>query len=202
MRLSVGAAVVLVIAAFVIAVLLAATSAPGGAAALPEPTPASSPTHSAAASTSSPSPDGQEVFVHVTGAVRAPGLVTLRTGSRVIDAIAAAGGLADDADPAGVNLARPLQDGEQLTVPRPGEAADAGPAQAAGSTSTAGGARVDLNRATQADLETLPRIGPALAQRILDWRAANGRFSTTADLLEVSGIGQRIFDGLADRVTV
>ncbi|WP_431277215.1 ComEA family DNA-binding protein [Leifsonia poae] len=149
------------------------------------------------------------MLVHVLGAVKKPGLVSLTTGARVVDAVAAAGGLTDDAEVAGVNLARVLADGEQLVVPHVGEvlapAAGAGAGAGAGGGASGAGASeamVNLNTAGQAELETLPRIGPALAQRILDYRKANGRFKAVADLMKVTGIGQKLFEGLKDRLAV
>jgi competence protein ComEA len=147
--------------------------------------------------------------VHVLGAVSAPGLFELPVGARVVDAVAAAGGLVPGADQSRVNLARAVADGEQLYVPVVGEVIPV-PVGPAGSTPSVSGAAppapvttvVDLNTATVADLDTLPRIGPQLAQRIVDWRTTNGRFSAPEDLLEVPGIGDRIFDGLSERVTV
>jgi competence protein ComEA len=145
------------------------------------------------------------VLVHVLGAVKRPGLVSLSTGARVVDAVAAAGGLTDDAEVSGINLARVVADGEQLVVPRVGEVV-APPTGGAGGgspgASGASGAVVNLNTATQAELETLPRIGPALAGRILDYRTANGRFAAVTDLMKVTGIGQKVFDGLKDRIAV
>ena len=122
-----------------------------------------------------------------------------------MDAVAAAGGMADDADPAAINLARPVADGEQLVVRRVGEPPSEGSTAvtgAGGSGAAPAAGRVNLNTASAAELETLPRIGPALAQRILDWRQANGRFAQASDLLKVSGIGQKLFDGLKDQVVV
>jgi competence protein ComEA len=151
---------------------------------------------------------GGNVLVHVLGAVKVPGLVSLGSGARVVDAVAAAGGLSDDAEQPGINLARLVTDGEQLVVPRVGEVIQPAPTENGnGSGSNPGGlgvgdALVDLNSATQEQLETLQGIGPALASRILDWREANGRFSSVADLMNVSGIGQKVFDGLKDRITV
>jgi competence protein ComEA len=136
-----------------------------------------------------------ELYVHVLGAVTVPGLYQLREGDRVVDAIAAAGGFADAADETQLNLARVLGDGEQLYVPVIGEV----PAIAAGGA-IAG--KVNLNTADAAALDTLPRVGPAMAQRIIDWREANGRFTTTEDLMSVTGIGEKTFDGLKDLVTV
>lgn len=208
LRVTIGAAVALLIAAFVAAVLVAAASSGGGSASASGERSggAAGPRPSApAAGSGSGAPGGSatpaaSLFVHVSGAVRTPGLVTLEPGARVVDAVTAAGGLADDADPDGVNLARLVQDGEQLRVPRVGEVPPPAPPDPAGPAGQAGA--VDLNSATQDQLEQLPRIGPALAQRILEWRAANGRFAAVDDLLQVTGIGQKVFDGLKDRVRV
>ncbi|GAA5198232.1 hypothetical protein GCM10025773_10720 [Microbacterium jejuense] len=138
-----------------------------------------------------------DLYVHVSGAVRAPGLYVLQAGSRVVDAIAAAGGFSDDADRDAVNLARTVADGEQLPVPRAGEAPP-GPAGAPASAD----ARVDLNTADASQLEELPRIGPALAERIIAWRDDNGRFTSVDDLLAVPGIGDKMLESLRDLVTV
>jgi competence protein ComEA len=212
-RVGVGAAVVLAIGALVVAVVVSASAQQGTSATI---TSAGHPLSSTDAPAPTDGPvsvdrDDPPALVHVLGAVQRPGLVQLTRGARVVDAIAAAGGLTEDADVGAVNLARVVGDGEQLYVPRVGETPPApadhgGPAGGPpGSTGGAGGAtgpKVALNTATQADLETLPRIGPALAQRILEWRSANGRFSTVDDLMQVTGIGQKLFDGIKDRVTV
>lgn len=149
------------------------------------------------------------VLVHVLGSVAAPGLFELGAGARVVDAVAAAGGLTPGADSARINLARVVADGEQLYVPAVGEVIPLAVAPPGATASDPGSAAagtppavVDLNAATLADLDTLPRIGPGLAQRILDWRTANGRFSAPEDLLEVPGIGERTFEGLHERVRV
>lgn len=136
-----------------------------------------------------------ELFVHVSGAVAAPGLYVLRDGARVVDAVAAAGGFADGADENAVNLARPIGDGEQLVVPLVGAAPVAGAAPV-------GDGRINLNTATPSDLDTLPRIGPAMAERIIAWRDENGRFTSVDDLLAVPGIGDKMLEALRDLVTV
>ena len=140
---------------------------------------------------------GADLYVHVSGAVRTPGLYVLPAGARVVDAIAAAGGFAEEADRNAVNLARTLDDGEQLPVPRAGEAPPAGAAAPAPADSL-----VDLNSADAAQLETLPRIGPALAERIIAWRDDNGGFTSVEDLLAVPGIGDTMLESLRDLVTV
>lgn len=142
-----------------------------------------------------------EVTVHVSGAVASPGVVTLPDGSRVTDAVAAVGGTGFDADLGGLNLARILQDGEQIEVPRargPGEA----PAEDASDGAITADGRVDLNRATGSELETLPGVGPVLAARILEWREEHGRFREAGELREVSGIGERTFQRLVELIVV
>ncbi len=152
------------------------------------------------------------VVVHVVGQVRRPGVVTLATGARVADAVAAAGGPTRRARLAAVNLARVLVDGEQVRVPRPGQhlpgtpaGAPAGVAGAGGSTAPGpggGAAPVDLNTADDAALEALPGVGPVLAQRILAWRTEHGRFTDVEELGEVSGIGEKTLAELRALVTV
>jgi competence protein ComEA len=149
-----------------------------------------------------------QLVVHVVGQVRRPGVVVLPTGARVRDAVAKAGGALPSADLAVVNLARPLVDGEQLRVPRPGEApapgAAAGPSGAPPAPGGGGakGGLVDLNTANQSVLEELPGVGPVLAQRIIDWRTEHGRFTSVDELAEVSGIGEKMFAQLQGRVRV
>lgn len=135
------------------------------------------------------------LLVHVAGAVASPEVVEVPAGSRVAAAVAAAGGALADADLDQLNLARLVEDGERIVVPRRGEA----PVAEAGD---AGAGTVDLNRADVAALERLPGIGPVLAGRIVQWREQHGPFRQPGDLREVPGIGERTFQGLADLVTV
>jgi len=141
------------------------------------------------------------VYVHVAGAVREAGLYRLDAGDRVADAVARAGGFADDAARDGVNLARPVTDGEQIVVPVVGQQAVEATAGAP-SGATAAGSLVDLNTATRDQLDTLPRVGPAMADRIIAWREANGRFTSVEDLLSVPGIGEKMLASIRDLVRV
>ena len=120
-------------------------------------------------------------------------------GSRVTDAVAAAGGMLTGVDPTTVNLARKLSDGEQLVIGRPAAAAPAGTAASTGADPSG---PVDLNSATVAQLDALPGVGPVLAQRIVDWRSQHGRFDSVTQLSSVSGIGDAKFADLAPLVTV
>lgn len=138
--------------------------------------------------------DGGDVVVHVLGAVRKPGLLRLPAGSRVDDAITAAGGVKSPKALASVNLARSLVDGEQIVV-----TADGAPPSGQGPGSSAG---VALNSASASEFEELPGVGPVLAQRIVDWRTTNGSFRSIDELGEVSGIGDSILEQLRPLVHV
>jgi competence protein ComEA len=155
---------------------------------------------SAAASPSGSATGRGMVIVDVAGKVRRPGIVTLPAGSRVIDALEAAGGARPEVDLIALNLARVLVDGEQIVVGIDPVALP--PAVGSAATPSTTGGLVDLNTADQATLETLPGVGPVTAQAILDWRAENGAFSTVDELLEVDGIGDVTLAELRDLVTV
>ena len=136
------------------------------------------------------------VFVHVGGAVAAPGLYELPEGARVADAVAAAGGLLPDGVQDGVNLARIVTDGEQIVVPSAADAAAGAPAGQA----TAG--KVNINTADAAQLDELPGVGPATAEKIVADREQNGPFATVEDIKRVSGIGDKKYEELADLICV
>ena len=136
----------------------------------------------------------QFLYVHIVGEIKTPGMYQLPLGARLVDAVFAAGGLTADADNSSVNLARELSDGEQIVVFRVGEIAEAG--------GSAPGGLISINRATAEQLEELPGIGPALSSRIIAYRDANGGFKTKEDLLNVSGIGDSIFAGFTDLITL
>jgi competence protein ComEA len=141
------------------------------------------------------------LFVHILGAVTKPGLYQLHDGDRAVDAVAAAGGFTAEADRQQLNLARLVSDGEQIYVPKVGEAGAGPPGSSATGSGTIGG-KVNINTASESDLETLPRVGPTMAKRIIAWRGANGRFATIEDLMSVTGIGEKTFAELKDLVTV
>lgn len=162
-----------------------------------------------------PAAPAGRIVVHVVGAVVSPGVVVLADGARVADAIAAAGGVASDADTEQLNLARVLGDGEQVRVPHAGEqpaAPDPGPSPpgassggaAAGASggSTPGGGVVNINTAGASELETLPGIGPALAARIVEYRDGHGPFASVDDLTDVPGIGPAKLEALRSRAAV
>jgi competence protein ComEA len=153
-------------------------------------------------------PRGVPLVVSVVGKVRRPGLVRVPDGARVADVIASAGGPLPRADLTSLNLARRVADGEQVLVgvPQPSEGGLVSGSAGSGAGSAPGGAtpggKVDLNRATLDQLDTLPGVGPVTAQRILDWRTQHGRFSSVDQLREIEGIGERRFSQLRSQVTV
>jgi competence protein ComEA len=146
-------------------------------------------------------PTPTPVRVHVTGAVVSPGVYSLPLGSIVQDALAAAGGATALADVNHLNLAHRLLDGEQIIVPvlAPTGVAGAQPTAAAPGAPTG---VVNINTASVAELETLPRVGPSLAQRIVDYRTEHGPFAAVEDVMQVSGIGPSIFAAIKELITV
>lgn len=151
----------------------------------PYPSPAQSPT---------PSP----LQVYVSGAVDKPDVYVLSPGSIVKDAVVAAGGPASDADLDRINLAAQVSDGQHVYVPHLGE--ESPPVQLPSSRSASGGT-INVNSAALSELDLLPGIGPALAQRIIDYREAHGPFADIHDITEVSGIGESIFQNIQDLIT-
>lgn len=143
-----------------------------------------------------------QIFVHVLGAVKTPGVYQLSADSRVIDAITAAGGASEEAELASVNLARTLSDGEQLIVLRVGEDP---PANSAGGSGTGGAgspAKINLNQADSQQLQELPGVGPATAERIINWRQSNGNFASVDELIAVPGIGPKTLAEIREHATV
>ena len=204
LRVGLGTAVVLIVFGVAVAVLVSLVSAGGstqrvgqGPNSSPRAT-AAAPEAGLAAGAEAGTASSAHLYVHLVGAVARPGLYQLRAGSRAIDAVAAAGGFAPDADRAPLNLARLLSDGEQIVVPVVGQAPSVSPL---GGDPVAD-AKVNLNTADATALDTLPGVGPATAKDILDWRKKNGRFSALEDLLSVGGIGEKTLAQLKDRVTL
>ena len=146
-----------------------------------------------------PSPEDGRIWVHVCGAVAEAGVYMLPVGSRLQEAIEAAGGMTADASLDYLNLARVLSDGEQIYVPRAEEVA-AGQVKMPGDT--AGSEKVNLNTATGEELEQLPGIGEVKAKAILAYRASSGGFETIEELMNVSGIGEAVFQQLKEYITV
>jgi competence protein ComEA len=139
-----------------------------------------------------PPPTQMPIMVHVTGAVVSPGLYSLPQDSRVNDAIKAAGGFLENADTSFINLAATVKDGDQIHVPELMPGLSIGGA----------GLLVNLNTATQAELENLPGIGPTLAQRIIEYRTQYGFFDTIDALKNVPGIGEATFEEIKELITV
>ncbi|MEZ5126415.1 MAG: helix-hairpin-helix domain-containing protein [Thermoleophilia bacterium] len=150
------------------------------------------------------------VLVHVCGAVRSPGVYELAEGARLGEALELAGGATAKADLAAVNLAARVADGQQVVVPERGDAGsapgaggtEAGGTAGGGTAASGGGSLVSLNSATMAELEGLPGVGPATAQKIIDYRTTQGGFKSIEELLNVSGIGEVKFAALKDSVTL
>jgi competence protein ComEA len=153
-----------------------------------------------------PQQTGASLVVDVSGAVKNPGVYTLTSGQRVADAITAAGGLTPDADATHLNRAQPIADAQKIHVPRRGEAppqaAPQGSPAPAGdpNASSTGGDRINVNTATAEQLQSLPKIGPVLAERIIDHRTKNGPYRSLADLGKVKGCGPVVLKSIEDRV--
>jgi competence protein ComEA len=150
----------------------------------------------------SPSPSPAVIFVYVTGLVRHPGVYEFHQGDRVIDALRVAGGARPGADLTTVNLAAFLTDAQQVTILKKGAAPAGGVAGLGGAGPGGSGGPVNINTATLEELETLPGIGPALGQRIIDYRTAHGPFRSVDDLMNVSGIGEKRLADLRPSITV
>jgi competence protein ComEA len=195
-------------AACVLAVLAVGWAAarwgtPSGPEVMPSAAPPSTePTRAARASR--PATSSEIVVVDVVGAVRRSGVCRLPKGSRAEDAVKAAGGALGDADLSAVNLARVVADGEQLVIPKQGEASGSAATGAGMATSPRKpppGAKVDINNATAEQLDALPGVGPSTAAKIVSEREANGPYKSVDDLMRVPGIGAKKLDALKDLVT-
>jgi competence protein ComEA len=193
LRLSLGAGVVLLIVAAAVAVLISALAPRGVTAAATEPKVASK----TAAVQVAPS-EAASALVHVVGQVEHPGLYELPAGDRIVDAVTAAGGFTSAADQSALDLAQVIQDGQQIVVGKKGAAVTT---ESPVGGAAAPGALVDINTADLTQLETLDGIGPALAQRILDYRSAHGSFASVGDLQNVTGIGPKKYAAIKASVS-
>ena len=151
-----------------------------------------------------------EILVHVSGCVKENKVVSLPDGSRINDAIEAAGGLTKDADLSNVNLAYILEDGEKIYIPKKGEQlsefssasiAD-NSSSISNNTSLKKTTKININKATQAELETIPGIGPSTALKIVTYRNENGKFKSIEDIKNVSGIGDAKYEKMKDYITI
>lgn len=144
----------------------------------------------------------EELIIAVSGKVQRPGLVHVKPGARVADAIAAAGGILPATDFGTLNLARKLRDGELIVVGEQSTPNNSSESAGASGDSEEDGDLIDLNTADVSELDQLPGVGPVLAQRIVDYREKHGGFSTVEELREVDGIGESRFNDLREQVTV
>lgn len=148
-----------------------------------------------------PTPLPRNLTIQISGAVQTPGVYTLTPGSRIQDAINAAGGLLGISDPSSLNLAAPISDGEKINIPVPGD--DPPPLAIPEKTDPIEiTGPVNINTATLEELDTLPGIGPAIAGRIIDYRQKNGPFDKIEDIQNVSGIGPATFEKLKPLITI
>ncbi len=148
-----------------------------------------------------PVPTDKPIVVHITGAVPRPGVYALPQGARVQDGISAAGGFLAEAEKTDINLAAPLEDGQKLDIPyiQGSSPVLATPEEQVITTTTE---LIDINTASQSELESLPGIGPTTAQKIIEYRDANGPFVSTEDIINVSGIGPGTYERIKDLITV
>lgn len=164
------------------------------------------------------SDEPEEILVHISGCVKEEKVVTLKSGSRIQDAINSAGGLSKDADLTNINLAYILEDGEKIYIPKKGEElsqdslifsessigsdSSARPSSAPTSSSSNKTSKININKAGQAELETIPGIGPSTALKIVTYREENGKFKSIEDIKNVSGIGDAKYEQMKEYITV
>ena len=168
----------------------------------------------------------ETIVVHVSGAVNIEGIVELASGSRIANAIEKAGGIKENADMTDINLAYPLEDGMKIHIPTKEEteanknnentpaesyvtaasggvnSKEATNSTQSSSTSDTSSKKVNINTATQEELDTLPGIGPSIASKIIDYREQNGKFNSIEEIKEVSGIGEAKYEKIKDSITI
>lgn len=142
------------------------------------------------------------ITVYVCGCVKAPSNITLSKDARIADAIRLAGGPTEKADLNAINMAQKLSDEDMIYVPQKGEILEGAGEKAAGAVSPKAKGKLNINKATAADLDGLPGIGPSTANKIIEYRKSNGNFKTIEELNNVSGIGDKKFEDLKGLVTV
>ena len=156
------------------------------------------------------SEDTHEILVHISGQVKTEMVVTLPEGSRVKDAVDAAGGLKKEADLTNINLAYILEDGEKIYIPKKGEEIEDSitssksveTSSSITSSVDSKSSKININKATQSELESIPGIGPSTALKIINYREENGKFSSIEDIKNVSGIGEAKYSKMKDYITI
>jgi len=142
--------------------------------------------------------ESNNIVIYICGAVKESKVITLKENSRICDAIDAVGGLTNEADLTNINLAYILEDGEKIYIPKKGEEfQDISP-----TTLNTSSIKININKATQTELETIPGIGPSTALKIINYRKENGKFSNIEDIKNVSGIGDAKFESIKDYISV
>jgi len=144
----------------------------------------------------------KEIVVHVSGRVKNPGVISILQGSRVNDAIQKAGGVLKDADLDGLNLASILNDGEKIYVPKIGQSSHIMPNTQASSQTALRTTIININTAPISELDKIPGVGPSTAQKIIDYRKANGLFASIEDIKNISGIGEKKFEKIKNYITI
>jgi competence protein ComEA len=152
--------------------------------------------------TGSLSPSPAPIIVDVAGWVRRPGVYEFSSGDRVIDAVNRAGGARNGADLTSLNLAAPLTDGTQIVIPKPGATVPGGTGSSDTGTASGATALINVNTASETELEDLPGVGPVTAAAIIDYRTQNGPFAAVDDLIDVSGIGPSTLEQIRPFATV
>lgn len=142
----------------------------------------------------------KEIKVYVTGLVKSPGVYTMKDGDRIDDAIKLAGGALEGADLSNINLAEKVRDEQMIKIPKVGE--NSGSTSNGSSNTEGSDGKININKASKAELDALPGIGEVTAQRIIDFREQHGNFQKIEDIMNVSRIGPKIFEQIKDKITV
>ena len=152
--------------------------------------------------------DDEEIYIHITGEIKNEGVITLKKGSRIIDAIEKAGGVTENADLSKINLVYILSDGQKLVIPRQNDHSNEPIITTEGGTKIIQSEinertqKININTATQTELETITGVGPSLAGKIIEYRKKNGKFKRKEDLKNVSGIGESKYETLKEFIDI